>query len=481
MTKDVNEGLEAVIKARYRALPLQRTAAKPQRLPEPEAHKLSYVSLRNGTYKPTQSLWKYYDDPEKQDVLDVMQESLAFGFAKTQGVELPLLLRKTYPDAYLPNPGRCLWTWDTVRKLKGDEPFDLSSLRRVWMRPSRTLSEPLRNVSPRLALHTTQMSMAACHRVMVAVQEQVGSVSPSGYNTVSRCLRTMLYDGLPTVYGSFRDMVPSTPAINSRRNAIQDHALRVPRLRKDGRPFGTYTTDPLPTVLFKHPAFGDDLMPGLLNLAKDAALRAERMLENSKAPESYLSLDDMEAMKAQLQDMETHKLASMFFVMWDWETVLKRLRDRHLPLEERTQALLAHAMLVEMVRRRSRKYLTSLTAQDVLAICRFTGFSPIAFLNYFTSHHHHLGWTPFSVGEAVALADMIAAERPKTPREEALRDELVAEVEQWQVLVPPERHPRFQRAIDFGDLPEWGYIDESAAEEEEEDAAPSDMDDEDDD
>lgn len=438
-----------------------------QALPAPLNHDMAAGALSVARKKPTQELMDAYIEEERMDALDIMQESLVYGFADALDQPYPLTLADQYPDSYSPAPGRCIWTWETVRKVKGDMPFDSGYLQTLALRASQHMPKHLQRVSPRFAWVMTGMKLKEFHRCMAALQEELGDDLPSDYEKLYRMISSIPYEGRPRTFDRprhyLRMQVPKAPG-NSRRNSIQEFAVKVPHVGRGG----VVRTDisnrmSLAKVLSLNPPYAADLGPWLDGLCEAAVARAENYL--SKLPGNWGESQpdgapgDIEKVRRFLYEDSVQQAAAQRFVHNKWLDVIGALTDRT-SANTKAADLLAYSMMAELVAKRNRHFLRSWRVQDLLPMCRLTGISPAAFVNFAMDHRQRCGYLPIPEGEIRLLAEVV--QRINIPasqeRVNAHRANLVKELHGLadKAAINGFTDARILRVMEHGDLPEWG-------------------------
>lgn len=432
-----------------------------QKLPAPSFTKLSVNNLNNYRKKPAQRLFDDYNDDERLEYLEIMQESLVYGLAKALEAKAPpLTLRSTYPAAYNPAPGRCVWTWETVRELKGDEPFEMGYLQTLMLRPSGALPEKLQKISPRMAWMLTGMRLRELHRCMIAVQEEAMEDGPSSYDVLYHLMNSIPYVGEPNhgiAARRYLDRPKIEPAKNSRRNIYQEWLCRIPHIGRGGRPRTDVANKrPLAELAAENPPYPSDLSPWLESLVEMGLERAKYYLEH--LPED--TLRDPAKMEWMVQQREIQQRATHRFVHDAWESIYTDLTVTDTGYETRAVAFMAYCMIVDLCHRRHRRYLTAWSAGDLMPLCRMTGVSPAVFVRFSLDHRYRCGWMPIQESEIRLMVEMIqrikipAARRVANQNRDALVEEMKILADHAMQAGPMDE--RLQRIVDLADMPEWG-------------------------
>lgn len=448
-----------------------------QKLPLPEGHGLPPVKASNHRRKPTEGTFKNVSQEDRETLLEIMQESLVYGHATAQGEKGILSLRDEYPEAYKPHPGRCVWTWETVRNLKGDAPFEIQYLQTMALRPTHQAAPEFRSVSPRMAWMTTTMKLAELHRCMAQVQEEAMEDGVSSYNTLHRAMMIATYDGgratgrdahppsvrSPRKLNYLRQGPPSRPPKNSRRNTLQEYALRIPHMGRAGPREDIPNSKPVAQLIWENPPHSIDLAANM-----DALMREGQKFLRTLFKKDHLAIPkglDREEVQDLANEKEAREQAIYRVIRDNWSNIFRDLRaDSDIGMTETHMAVAiqSYALMRTIVYKKARTVMAPWKSGDIMALSRLTGISPAAFVNWAIFHRKRCGWAPIRDAEVHLLAEVVdsvplpPARRTSIKNRSELADELRQQSAELESLGPED--DRIRRLAELGDLPEWGDV-----------------------
>lgn len=319
-----------IIKTPVKNLATVKTSKKGTLVNAPKKYlkvqKVPHLSTRHGRRPAPNTL------ADQDDILEVMADSLINGMATLQGATWDPLLKSTYPKAFLPTPGRCVWTWDSIIQADPDA-VDINPLLNLSLRSSDQFPDVLKSVTPHFCKLLTGMRNAELARCLNWLHDQDVLATPTSAPDISRAHALQGYGASLDAGLSLEDVLlqenPEPPPRNSRMTAEQYYSLRG-AAPDATTPQATITAPPAPA----------DLIPTLHR----RFLKAADFLRE-KAREAAPNEDTKDLLEhIRTDDLTPHLPAVVTtYLRGSWETF--RMSDPRLSTSEKAEAALLRAMI----------------------------------------------------------------------------------------------------------------------------------------
>jgi len=413
--------------------------------------KTPYLKLQSIPDLPTRkarrpSAKDLLDHPDLDDVLEIMADSLLAGMASLQGATWDPLLIDTYPEAFSPAPGRCVWTWQNVIQVDPDA-VDLNPILNLSLRPSDSLPEVLRSVTPRFCKLLTGMRNAELSRALNWLHDQGVLPTRSSQHDIGRAHAKQGYGAMIDAKLDLTDLLYQEEAEqaprNSRLTQEQHYSL------KGAPPDAT-----LPMATLQVPPGPADLLPELhrrflqaADFLRDRARDAVPKEHNAEVLE-YVRVRPLNHFMPEVCDR---------FLRGTWDTF--RMSDPQLSTPDKVACALLRAMIqVDWYR--------PFHFQSALGGAILAGISPASVVR---SALDMLKRTSLSYLDESHIQNMIdiirTLPKAKSPQAQANREELVAELNDLLFEFVQARDDLNASLVDdvwrasrSGAIPAWGLM-----------------------
>ena len=392
-----------------------------------------------------------HNHPDSDTLVEIMSDSLLASMAEHQGQTWDLLHEADDPEAFLPVPGRCLWTWEDL--IQADpESVDLTPLLNLSLRPSHFFKEHLQSVTPRFCKLLTGMRYSELGRALNWLNDQGILPTRSDKDDVIKSLTLQGYGRLIDAEVDLTATVRTWSAPrNSRMTAAQHYALTY------GPPQAS-----LAEATLIAPPTPADLLPDLdsrFNRAADFLTERAREAPLPDLEDDEIALETINYVRSHTLDHLRHPVQERY-LRGTWDTY--RMGDSTLSVEERTQAALLRAM-VQIDKRRRPIHLNAALGGAILA-----GISPASLVR---EAMHVLSRTGTSFLSEKHILDMIdqirILPRARSPQAQGNREDLISELNHLLIdfqttrdKLNPSLSDDIWRAQHSISVPSWGLMGE---------------------
>lgn len=386
------------------------------------------------------------DPSDQEELLDAMAETLLYGCHKACNKQtLDLTLRQDFPKLYQPNPGRCLYTWDTLIKLADRLSLPRPSIQAIMgvsLRPSAT-QEHLLGTTPMAALTSTGGYQSHMQRIA----EMAGLRQPK----TSRMAEYFKFQDFGSQNERYfqldgQDLEWRAPK-NSKRSTSHHYAIQMDE-----------TTLPLQEILLRWPPVHQVLSYQLNRNWEDARRHLLSLDKTPSTPHARYTLRLAKQHKTIPVDVARLVLGCAGYngpIPWH------RLYDPNIEPKEHATLMLARQVLQQ---RWNKHTCDGLIA---LATSLLSGVSPAIFAKTSIDMLNRLGISFLSEGEIMRMVSYIEMlPEPRATRQREERQDLIDELEDLAVEFGQSRDLQsaslqeevYTITTEPGSIPAWGVV-----------------------